>query len=156
MLLVDENEAQRLLELLKDAIARSGRSRREIERALGWSQGYLGSILRGRIALKVWHVFDLARELGREPLSFFLTVAPPRDPNWILEQLGIPPPGSEEPGPEPVAPGPPLSREELEDLVRVTLREELEKIGADVPAYFYNKDLEPPDPPQEEFEDSSR
>lgn len=156
MFFMDENETQRLIELLKEAIAKSGRSKREIERALGWSQGYLGSILRGRIALKVWHVFALARELDVEPLSFFLTVAPPRDPNWVLEQLGIPPLGSEEPGPEPIDPGPPLSREELEDLVRETLREELEKIGADVPAYFYNKELEPPDPPQDDFEDSSR
>ena len=152
MFVMDENEAQRLLELLDEAIARSGRSRREIERALGWSEGTLGSILRGRIALEVWHVFALARELDLEPLSFFLTVAPPRDPNWVLEQLGIPPPGSEEPGPEPIPPGPPLSREELEDLVRDTLRVELERIGAEVPAYFYSKDLEPQDP-QDDFED---
>lgn len=160
MFFVDEDEAQRLLQLLKEAIAKSGRSMREIERALGWSRASLGSILRGRIALKVWHVFALARELGLEPLSFFLTVAPPRDPDWVLEQLGIPPPGSEEPGPEPIDPGPPLSREELEDLVRETLREELEKIGADVPAYLYDKELEPPDPPQgdlsDDLEDSSK
>lgn len=145
MFSMDENETKRLIELLKEAIAKSGRSMREIERALGWSQGYLGSILRGRIALKVRHVFALARELGLEPLSFFLTVAPPRDPNWVLEQLGIPPPGSEEPGPEPIDPAPPLTRKELEDLVRETLREELEKIGADVPAYYYDKSLTPPD-----------
>lgn len=145
MIFMDENETQRLIELLKEAVAGSGRSMREIERALGWSQGYLGSILRGRIALKVWHVFALARELDREPLSFFLTIAPPRDPNWVLAQLGIPPPGSEKPGPEPIDPGPPLTREELEDLVRETLREELEKIGADVPAYYYDKSLTPSD-----------
>lgn len=150
MFVMDENEAQRLLKLLAEAIARSGRSRREIDRALGWSQGTLSSILRGRTALQIWHVFAVARELDLEPLSFFLTVGPPRDPNWVLEQLGIPPPGSEEPGPEPIPAGPPLSMEEIEDLVRDTLRVELERIGADVPAYFYSKDLEPPDPPDPE------
>jgi hypothetical protein len=150
MFVMDQNEARRLLKLLDEAIVKSGRSRREIERALGWSRGTLGSILDGRNALEAWHVFALARELDLEPLSFFLTVGPPRDPNWVLEQLGIPPPGGEEPGPEPIPPGPPLSREEIEDLVRETLRVELERIGADVPAYFYSTDLEPPDPPDPE------
>lgn len=128
-------ESKRLCALLDEAIHRSRRSRRGIERKLGWSQGYLGSLLRGRIELKVAHVFTLARELGIEPLSLFLEVSPPRDPQWILDQLGAGAPaapgdqGGDAPEPAPSG-GPPMSREEIEELVRRTLREELARIGA--------------------------
>lgn len=126
---VGHAEAKRLLRLLDEAIVHARRSRREIERKLGWSQGYLGSLLRGRIALKVWHVFALSRELGIEPLSFFITIAPPRDPRWILEQLGIPiPPEPKEP-PPPKPRQPPMDRDELELMVKTLLHEELEKAG---------------------------
>ena len=126
---VGKEEAERLLKLIDEAIVETRRSRREIERKLGWSQGYLGSLLRGRISLKVWHVFALARELGKEPLGFFLTVAPPRDPNWILEQLGVPlPPEPKEPEP-PKEKLPPMDRDELEAMVKNLLHYELEKAG---------------------------
>ena len=124
---MNKDEVQRLLVLLEEAIHHSRRSRREIERKLGLGQGYLGSLFRGRIELKVWHVYTLARELDLEPLALFLQASPPRDPGWILEQLGVertdhPPPH----GPE----GSPLTREEVESLVRRTLREELELLRA--------------------------
>jgi len=126
---VGKEEAERILRLLEAEIIQSRRSRRQIERKLGWSQGYLGSLLRGRIGLKVWHVFVLARELGIEPLSLFLTVSPPQDPTWILEQLGITPaPPPPEPAP-PVEAKPPVDWEAIEDMVRKLLREELEKFG---------------------------
>lgn len=127
---VGQDEAERVLRLLEAAIHKSRRSRRSIERKLGWSQGYLGSLLRGRIALKVWHVFALSRELGLEPLSLFLTVAPPRDPSWILQQLGIEPLP-----PTPPAPAPPktetvpFDREVLEEMMRKLLYDELSRLG---------------------------
>lgn len=124
---VGQEEADRVLRLLDDAIVKARRSRRQIERNLGWSQGYLGSLLRGRIGLKVWHVFALARELGIEPLSLFLTAAPPRDPGWLLQQLGI------SPKPEPVEAEepdePPLTREDVEVMARKLLYEELARFG---------------------------
>jgi hypothetical protein len=121
---VNRDEVQRLLALLDDAIHRARRSRREIERKLGLGQGYLGSLFHGRIELKVWHVYTLARELGLEPLTLFLQAAPPRDPGWLLEQLGA---GGGSPavasrGEEP------LTREQVEDLVRRTLRDELRRL----------------------------
>ncbi len=123
------SETERLLRLLDAAILMSRRSRREIERKLGWSQGYLGSLLRGRIGLKVWHVFALSRELGIEPLSLFLTVAPPRDPSWILQQLGINP-ATPEPAPPVEEEGRrDLDRDELEEMMRALLRQELERFG---------------------------
>lgn len=132
---VGQEAAKRALQIIEAAITKSRRSRREIERALGWSQGYLGSILRGRIALKVWHVFALARELGFEPLSLFLTISPPRDPSWVLEQLGIEPaPAEASPPSEP--PPPHVSREELEEMMRTLLREELARFGLAEPGEY--------------------
>jgi hypothetical protein len=124
---MNQDEVQRLLALLEDAIHRSRRSRREIERKLGLGQGYLGSLFRGRIELKVWHVYTLARELDLEPLALFLQAAPPRDPAWFLQQLGV---ASTDKPPLPPRNESPLTREEVEDLVRRTLRQELERIGA--------------------------
>lgn len=130
---VGQKEARRILKLLDDAITQARRSRREIERKLGWSQGYLGSLLRGRIGLKVWHVFALCRELGIEPMSLFLTAAPPRDPSWVLNYLGIPAeaPAAQSPPepPKPVRQPLPLDLEELEEWTRALLHSELERLG---------------------------
>jgi hypothetical protein len=122
---MNKDEVQELLGLLEEAIHKSRRSRREIERKLGLGQGYLGSLFRGRIELKVWHVYTLARELELEPLALFLQASPPRDPHWILQQLGITT-LDKPPLPEPEEA--PLKREEIEALIRRTLREELDRL----------------------------
>jgi hypothetical protein len=124
---MNKDEAQHLLVLLEEAIHGSRRSRREIERKLGLGQGYLGSLFRGRIELKVWHVYTLARELGLEPLTFFLQASPPRDPGWMMQQLGVA--GTDQP-PLPEPGEAPLSRDEVEDLVRRTLRQELDRLAS--------------------------
>lgn len=122
---MNKDEVQHLLVLLDEAIQSSRRSRREIERKLGLGQGYLGSLFRGRIELKVWHVYTLARELGLEPLSLFLRASPPRDPVWLLHQLGVA--GTDKP-PLPEPDEAPLTRDEVENLVRRTLRQELDRL----------------------------
>jgi hypothetical protein len=127
---MNKDEAQRLVVLLEEAIHRSRRSRREIERKLGLGQGYLGSLFHGRIELKVWHVYSLARELGLEPLTFFLQASPPRDPAWILDQLGV---ATDRPAP-PEPDASPVTREEVESLVRRTLRDELARLRESDPA----------------------
>ena len=123
---MDQDEVQRILDLLDHAIHLSRRSRREIERTLGLGQGYLGSLLKGRIELKVRHVYVLARELGLDPLSFFTQASSPRESVW-LQQLGAP---AEAPAPsaEPADEEAPLTRAEIEDLVRKTLRDELARL----------------------------
>jgi hypothetical protein len=121
---MNKDEVQQLLVLLEDAIHHSRRSRREIERKLGLGQGYLGSLFRGRIELKVWHVYTLARELGLEPLTLFLQASPPPSPDWILAQLG-----ASRSGVAAARDEDPLTREQVEDLVRRTLREELQRIA---------------------------
>jgi hypothetical protein len=122
---MEGTEVQRLLALLDEAIHRSRRSRREIERSLGLGQGYLGSVFKGRIELKVWHVFVLARELGIEPLALLYQAAPPADPHGFFHQIGA---GSSL-APEVSGIEPTLSREAIEELVRKTLREELSRLA---------------------------
>lgn len=132
---LEDVESQRLLQLLDAAIHDSRRSRREIERSLGLGQGYLGSLFRGRIELKVWHVYRLARELNLDPLTFFFHVSPPQDVKWVLEALGIdpekalkkdePPPGR----PEPVKEDEPLTARQVERIVMKALRDELKRRG---------------------------
>lgn len=148
MFSMDDLEVQQLLKLLDQAIHESRRSRREIERSLGLGQGYLSSLFRGRIELKVWHVYRLARELGHDPLKFFFKVSPPVDPRWVHEQLGLSPEGTKEKeaekAPQPVRPGPdtPVTHGELDELVRRTIREELTRM----------KDQEPEGPPEDSDE----
>ena len=124
---MDQDEVRRILDLLDRAIHLSRRSRREIERTLGLGQGYLGSLLKGRIELKVRHVYVLARELGLDPLSFFVQAqaSSSKESAW-LQQLGA----SAEAPAAPAEPDEeaPLTRSEIEDLVRRTLRDELSRL----------------------------
>jgi hypothetical protein len=127
---MEGTEVQRLLALLDEAIHRSRRSRREIERALGLGQGYLGSLFKGRIELKVWHVFVLARELGIEPLALLYQAAPPADPRGFFDLVGA---DARRWGQEAAGVEPTLSREAVEELVRKTLREELARLATAEP-----------------------
>jgi hypothetical protein len=139
---IEDTEVQRLLELLDQAIHDTRRSRRDIERSLGLGQGYLGSLFRGRIELKVWHVYRLARELKRDPLSFFFAVSPPQDARWVLRELGLDPDkvlekpqdkqsaqGSAEPVHDEAKEPESLTTEQVEAIVTRVIREELKRRG---------------------------
>lgn len=121
---LSKEESNRLLAVLETHVRDSNVSQRELERRLGMSQGYLGALFQKRIQLKVFHVYGIARVLGLEPLYFFLRASPPKDPDWLLEQLGVKKdletsfPDSE----------PPPTREEIQEIVRATLRSELERL----------------------------
>ena len=86
---LSKEESDRLLSLLERHVRQSKLSQREMERRLGLSQGYLGSLFRGRIQLKVSHVYGLAQIMEMEPLYFFLHASPPRSAEWLMKQLGI-------------------------------------------------------------------
>jgi hypothetical protein len=137
---VKDEEVRRLLELLDQAIRDSRRSRRDIERSLGLGQGYLGSLFRGRIELKVWHVYRLARELKLDPLSFFFEVSPPQESRWVLKALGLDPEKVLEkkaPEEKPAEQGKKDEKEksslmtpqDVEGIVKKVIREELERRG---------------------------
>ncbi len=66
-----EEEIRRYTEVLELLIDRSGWSRREVERRLGWGQGLLSQILAGKRVLKVSQILDLLRTLGIDPLVFY-------------------------------------------------------------------------------------
>lgn len=84
-------ESNRVLTQLEETIRASRVSLREIERRLGMGQGYLNSIFKGRIQLRVSHVYSIARVLEIEPMSLFFGATPPKDPKWLLRQLGLDP-----------------------------------------------------------------
>ena len=137
---VEDEEVQRLLQLLDQAIRDARRSRRDIERSLGLGQGYLGSLFRGRIELKVWHVYRLARELKLDPLSFFFEVSPPQDSRWVLKALGLDPEKVLEkkaPEEKPAEPekekSSSITPEDVEAIVMKVIREELKRRGLDEP-----------------------
>jgi hypothetical protein len=142
---VEDEEVQRLLQLLDQAIRDARRSRRDIERSLGLGQGYLGSLFRGRIELKVWHVYRLARELKLDPLSFFFEVSPPQDSRWVLKALGLDPdkvlekkaPEEEKPAEkekkEEKEKSSTITAEEIEAIVQRAIREELKRRGLGEP-----------------------
>ena len=127
---LSKEESDRLLTLLESHVRKSELSQREMERRLGLSQGYLGALFQGRIQLKVAHVYGLSRILGIEPLYFFLRTSPPKNPEWLMEQLGI--------GDNLLLPllgsGYLPTRKEMLEIVRTTIRSELERLfGAPEP-----------------------
>jgi hypothetical protein len=140
---VEDEEVQRLLQLLDQAIRDARRSRRDIERSLGLGQGYLGSLFRGRIELKVWHVYRLARELKLDPLTFFFEVSPPQDSRWVLKALGLDPekvlekktPEEEKPAEQgkKEEKSSTMTAEEIEAIVQRAIREELKRRGLGEP-----------------------
>jgi transcriptional regulator with XRE-family HTH domain len=71
-----EQEPARLLELLAELVARSGRTQREVERALGVGHGWLRLLFAGKSELKVRHILDLAALLGFTPGQFFRQAYP--------------------------------------------------------------------------------
>lgn len=118
-------EVEKILGLIGDEIRRSRRSQRAIERALNLSQGYLGALLRGRIKLKVSHLFLLGRELGFEPAALLIRAAPPKDPKSVAEELESQPEASRS---KSLA-APAMTREEIEQLVQKAVRQELARLG---------------------------
>ena len=117
-------ESKRVLSELEVTIRSSGVSRREIERRLGMGQGYLNSLFKGRIQLRVAHVYEIARVLEIEPLSLFFGATPPKDPAWLLEELGLQP-GRKRPPAALLALLGTLPQEELQAMLREMIRDEM-------------------------------
>ena len=115
-------ESKRVLALLEESIRTSKVSLREVERRMGMGQGYLNSIFKGRIQLRVAHVYEIAQVLGVEPVSLFFGATPPKDPTWLLKQLGLDP--SRQTPPAALLAylqALPVDREELRQMIREEL-----------------------------------
>jgi transcriptional regulator with XRE-family HTH domain len=122
---LSKEESNRMLGLLEDAVRHSKVPVRRLERQLGLSQGYLAGLFKGRIQLKVSHVYGLAHVLEMEPLFFFLHASPPKDPEWLLRQLGI---GTNVLPSSLTAAEPMRSRQEMLDAIRTAIQDEIERI----------------------------
>ena len=118
-----EQETPRLLELLAELVARSGRTQREVERALGVGHGWLRLLFAGKSELKVRHILDLAALLGFTPGQFFRQ-AYPEVQGTAVEQVRK--------NVNDILP-PKLRRRQLNSQARLEVRdifrEELEKLG---------------------------
>ena len=66
-----DKEVQRYLELLEGLIKVENFSIREVERRLGWGKGTLNAIFRGKIELKLRHLFGILDLLGYAPEQFY-------------------------------------------------------------------------------------
>jgi transcriptional regulator with XRE-family HTH domain len=104
-------EIKKLVDLIEGEVHRSRRSRRDLERALGLSHGYLGHLFSGRTELKVRHILMLAQEVGFDPTALF---------NLAL--------GREPVGAAPTPAPPPLTEERVREIARETMREELMRL----------------------------
>jgi hypothetical protein len=112
-----------LLDLLDREILKGDRSKRKLERDLDVGQGYLGSLLKGRITLKVEHLWELAEVVGFEPLVLLYQAAPKEHQERFLKELGLTAPAA-----APV-PEPPMTRAEILELVSQAVRRELARLA---------------------------
>jgi transcriptional regulator with XRE-family HTH domain len=102
-----EKEVQRYLEILEGLIKVENFSIREVERRLDWGKGTLNAIFRGRIELKLRHLFGILDLLGYTPEQFYDLVhrKMPEDTSVaqrilrILDDLGVERAPSPEPAP---------------------------------------------------------
>lgn len=118
------DEVETLLRLIDDEILKSRISKRKLERILGQGQGYIGSLIKGRITLKVGHVYDIGEALGLEPLLLFFRAAPRENQERLLKALGAQANGGSD-----EEPSGPMNREEIEELVRRVVRQELARLA---------------------------
>jgi transcriptional regulator with XRE-family HTH domain len=114
-----------LLELLDKEILKRDRSKRRLERDLGVGQGYVGSLLRGRITLKVEHLWDFGDAIGFEPLVLFFLSASKEHQERFLEELEL---TREIPDADSDAIEA-MSRDEIEELVRKVVRQEMARMA---------------------------
>jgi hypothetical protein len=134
-----DKEVRRYLELLEGLVKVEGYSIREVERQLGWGKGTLNGIFRGKIELKLRHLFSVLDLVGYTPEQFY-EMAHRKMPEGttvaqrilgILDDLGLERPAKLKGEKEKEEAAPPvLADEELDRRMRAmfeTLYEERER-----------------------------
>jgi len=64
------DEEQRILDLLTIALRTSGKTKKEVDETRGWCRGTTSQLLKGRIDLKVRHMFDILEIAETSPEDF--------------------------------------------------------------------------------------
>jgi transcriptional regulator with XRE-family HTH domain len=121
-----EEDLRSLRQILARAVDATGLQRRDVERALKLRNGSLGQLLDGSQDLRVEHLTALARIL-RVPPGDFLMVGCPQTRAAATYRLKdwLGPLDNNAPAPSaPVAANPPTP-EELAEMVRTAIRQEL-------------------------------
>jgi hypothetical protein len=85
----------------------------------------MGSLIKGRITLKVGHVYDIGEALGLEPLLLFFRAAPKENQERLLKALGAQSADGDGSGDPPG----PMTPKEIEELVRKVVRQELARLA---------------------------
>lgn len=67
----EDEEIQRILDVLQTLLRVLDLSNREIERRLGLSPSYLTRVFTGYVEVKLEHVLSIARAMGLSPAEFF-------------------------------------------------------------------------------------
>jgi transcriptional regulator with XRE-family HTH domain len=126
----EQEEVDRLLNVLRTSIRLLGLTNREIERRLGLTPSYLSRIFSGTIELKMEHVLAIARAMGLAPWELFELAYPRRsDPpsesfrsiRTVLRDM--------QPPPEPPArPDAGLTVEEIERKIQESVRRALREL----------------------------
>lgn len=98
--------AEKIVSTLKTTMKLAGLTNREVERALGFSGGYLTRLLAGAIDVRLSHIFNILDIIGLHPAEFFFLASGPL-PNpptemmqkihAIVPQTPAPPPAAAEP-----------------------------------------------------------
>jgi transcriptional regulator with XRE-family HTH domain len=68
--------SRRAAERLRKLCEAREESLRSIERALGWSQGYLSQLFDGRVPLRLSHVYAILEAAKIDPAAFFAGLHP--------------------------------------------------------------------------------
>jgi hypothetical protein len=122
---MSQDDLHSLRQILARAIGASGLQRRDIERSLEIRNGSLGKLLDGSLDLRVEHLTALARVLHVPPGDFLMLGCPATRAaatHRLTDWIG--PTADAAAAPATAAPAAP-SNEELTEIVRAAIREEL-------------------------------
>ncbi|HTQ78965.1 MAG TPA: helix-turn-helix transcriptional regulator [Thermoanaerobaculia bacterium] len=144
-----DDEIERVTALLSTVIKVANITKRELEKELGASGGYLSRLLSGKMGLSVRHILLICAAIGMEPAEFFHLAYPEapgagegsgmaRDILRRFQGLGYEGKGNWSPGrgpaTHPANPGAALSDEDLDERIRASLGRALrELVTGDLP-----------------------
>jgi transcriptional regulator with XRE-family HTH domain len=138
-----DDEIERVTALLSTVIKVANVTKRELEKELGASGGYLSRLLSGKMGLSIRHILLICAAIGMEPAEFFHLAYPEapagsessgmaRDILRRFQGLGYEGKTASRPA---TATPPALSDEELDERIRSSLGRALrDLVSADLPA----------------------